>query len=143
MDAVQTFPHPALQNYIAQYLFLSLANPAEFGDLKQTFFPLALPALAFFTKKLHLNSKHDVNYHACTVYTELINGPVSLTFTESEPVQAFIVVFKPCVFSDLFKMNTADATDYFPDFVSIKGKEARILYEQLMDAESFAEKIKI
>ncbi len=66
-----------------------------------------------------------------------------MIFNENEQVDGFIVVFKPSGFSDLFRINNSDATDYFPDFLSMRGKEARILYEQLMEAESFSEKIKI
>jgi AraC-like DNA-binding protein len=73
----------------------------------------------------------------------LIIAPGSLSFTENEQVDGFIVVFKPYGFSDLFRINTLDTTDYFPDFSSIKGKEARILYEQLIETKGFSEKIKI
>jgi AraC-like DNA-binding protein len=144
MKVFQSAPHPALENYIAQYLFLSLENTAELGNLAQVFFPLDLCALAFFSRKLHiLHPKKAVDSMVFSVYTGLITSSCNLTFPQNESVDGFIVVFKPSGFSEIFKINNADTTDYFPDFFTIKAKDGPLLYEQIMNTQAVTDKIRI
>src|SRR5689334_13006043 len=129
METFQSPPHPALEKFIAQYLFLSLDNAIEFGSLQQVFFPIDMCGLAFFSEKLRI--QHAVTSVDCkvpTVYTGLTTAACSISFPANHPIEGFIVVFKPTGFSDLFGLDNSDATNYFPDFFSIKAKEGKQFY---------------
>src|SRR5947208_2912593 len=92
----QANPHPALQNYIAQYLYIFLNNIKELGNVKQIVFPTDISSLGIFSEKLTIeNSVSGVKNEVYANFSGLITSAGSVSFKENESVFTFLVVFKP------------------------------------------------
>lgn len=143
MIFLQALPHPVLQEYIAQYLFVSVADSNEFGKLTQKFFPIDIPCLAFYSKKLGIGGNEQLpGSEAYAVYSGLIKSGSCISFQERDSVWGFIVSFKPHGFTELFGIDHSEIIT-ITDFYTIRGKEGELLHEQLDDAGSFAEQVTI
>lgn len=143
MILLQSPPHPALQHYIVQYVNAVVDNAQEFGNLKQLLFPIDTPGLClYFPRKLKIEHE-KITLTTKSIYTGLVTSPVSISFPLNEQVKGFMVSFRPYGFADLFKINSAKATDQMPDFFSISGREAEDLYAQLEEAPNFEKQVQI
>lgn len=143
MITLQSPPHPELQDHIAQYLYASLENSNEIGSLRQKFFPIDIPCIAFYSKKLGISvNGHDIIGEARAIYSGLVKWGSSLCFPENISVWTFIVAFKPHGFAELFRLDSSSISD-FTDFYSLPGAEGMTLHQQLEAAHDFNQQIQI
>lgn len=147
MVFLQAPPHPALQSYIAQYIYASF-NTSMLPSLKQTFLPYDIPAISFFIGQVALDhgktnltvpeAAHGIQ-SSRAYYNALTTASNSVYFKKNEPVTAFIIIFKPAGFSALFRRDVAELTNQLPDFLLLAGaSEGFYFLEQLAEAKSFA-----
>lgn len=143
MVLLQSLPHPALRSYIIHYLFASVDNTLEFGNLKQTLFPIATPGLCFYFPHKLMVEHGTVNTYGQAVYTGQVTFPMSISFPKREKIRGLMIYFAPCGFSHLFRLDISGTTDMIPNFFDIAGSEAKRFYEQLEDAKDFYEQVSI
>lgn len=149
---LQSAPHPALRQYISQYIYASF-NSSELPSLKQTFLPYDIPAISFFIGPVSLDhSKQEVtapidlsfSQTVAAYYVGLITEPFNFYFQENQTIKVFMIPFKSFGFSSLFRQDLAELTDKIPDFSQLAGaSETDRFYEQLLSAEDFPAQINV
>jgi AraC-like DNA-binding protein len=149
---LQSAPHPALQRYIGQYIYVSF-NTAVLPSLKQTFLPYDIPAISFFIgpvflehTKGHLTGPISAltSQSAFAYYNALTTAPFSMYFTENTAIKTFVIPFKPAGFWALFRRDISELTNLLPDFSLIAGaSEGSRFLEQLVEAADFAAQVSL
>src|SRR4051794_30806740 len=129
MNFFQSPPTPALQDYIAQYIYVSY-NSSILPSLKQTFLPYDTPAISFFIRPVFPERTEgqitgpiaSANKYSMFAYlSALTTAPYSMYLKENMQNEVLIVPFKPAGFSALFRRDMAELTNLLPDFSFLVG----------------------
>lgn len=116
MVFLQSAPHPALQSFINQYIYVSY-NSNILPSLKQTFLPYDAPAISFFIRPVFPERTAGqvpepltsvTTYSSFAYLNALTTGPYSMYFKENEESEVILIQFKPAGFSALFHSDMAE-----------------------------------
>jgi hypothetical protein len=138
MVFLQSTPTPALQDYIAQYIYVSY-NSSILPNLIQTFLPYDTPAISFFIRPVFPERTEgqitgpiaSANKYSMFAYlSALTTARYSMYLKENAENEILIVPFKPTGFSALFCRDMAELTNLLPDFSLLVG--ARLLCGHLI-----------